>query len=150
MAVIRGEVNGTGYEILEHIGVLSELENGWAMEVNIVAWGGKEGKLDVREWSQDHKRMARGLTFVEEEGYRIAELLEEYDTRGNKYDIDSFITHKPFGDTVLFEILDHVGIIKKIENREEPWRREINIVSWNGAKPKVDIREWTCTHDRMT
>ena len=29
------------------------------------------------------------------------------------------------------------------------WRKEVNIISWNGRKPKLDIRDWDETHERM-
>jgi hypothetical protein len=30
------------------------------------------------------------------------------------------------------------------------WTKEINIVSWNDRKPKIDIREWDETHEKMS
>ena len=38
-----------------------------------------------------------------------------------------------------FEILQHVCILSE---RSSGWKREVNIVSWNGASPKFDIRDW--------
>lgn len=29
------------------------------------------------------------------------------------------------------------------------WTKEINMVSWNDAEPKYDIRAWDATHTRM-
>ena len=29
------------------------------------------------------------------------------------------------------------------------WRKEINLISWNGAAPKYDIREWAPDHEKM-
>lgn len=29
------------------------------------------------------------------------------------------------------------------------WKKEVNLVSWNDRKPKLDIREWSPDHDRM-
>ena len=29
------------------------------------------------------------------------------------------------------------------------WTKEINIISWNGAEGKVDIRSWSPDHSRM-
>ena len=60
-------------EIVEHIGVLSKNDdNGWTMECNLVAWNGKPAKIDVRQWSPDHTRMARGLTLSEEQAEKLA------------------------------------------------------------------------------
>ena len=48
---------------------------------------------------------------------------------------------------VTFEILSHLGVI---ETRNDGWRKEVNIVSWNGMSPKVDIRDWSPDQERMT
>ncbi len=29
------------------------------------------------------------------------------------------------------------------------WNKEVNVVSWNEAKPKIDIRDWNEDHTRM-
>ena len=29
------------------------------------------------------------------------------------------------------------------------WRKELNLISWNGAEPKYDIREWAPEHEKM-
>lgn len=43
------------------------------------------------------------------------------------------------------DIRKHLGVITStIRGRKEGdmWQREVNIVSWNGGLPKVDIRDW--------
>ena len=35
---------------------------GWKKELNLVSWNGGPAKLDIREWSQDHTTMKRGIT----------------------------------------------------------------------------------------
>ena len=40
---------------------------------------------------------------------------------------------------VTFEIMEHVGVL---ESRADGWTKEVNIVSWNGGVPKIDIRDW--------
>jgi hypothetical protein len=37
-----------------------------------------------------------------------------------------------------------------MDNREEKWTKEVNLVAWNGGKPKIDIRDWNATHERMS
>lgn len=54
-------------QIVKRIGVIRELDNGWARELNIVSWNGADPKYDVREWSPDHERMSRGITLTSEE-----------------------------------------------------------------------------------
>lgn len=45
-----------------------------------------------------------------------------------------------------YEILDNVGVFFDSKNG---WTKEINIISWNGADGKVDIRSWSPDHSRM-
>ena len=55
------------FVIERYLGVLSEAQNGWKKELNLVSWNGKPAKLDIREWSPDHQRMAKGITLRHEE-----------------------------------------------------------------------------------
>ena len=48
---------------------------------------------------------------------------------------------------VTFEIMEHIGVLEK---RNDGWTKEVNIVAWNGGQPKVDIRDWEPSHERMT
>ena len=45
------------------------------------------------------------------------------------------------------KIVKHFGVLKK---HETGWCREINKVSWNGADPKYDVRDWSPDHTRMS
>ena len=63
------------YDLMERIGVLSRKDNGWTREVNIVAWNDGPGKVDIREWDPDHKRMTKGVTLFEDEAERLTEAL---------------------------------------------------------------------------
>ena len=47
---------------------------------------------------------------------------------------------------IKFEIVKHVGILA--EGRQG-WMKEVNLVSWNGRAPKIDIREWDQEHVKM-
>jgi hypothetical protein len=29
------------------------------------------------------------------------------------------------------------------------WKKELNLMSWNGCEPKYDIREWDPAHEKM-
>lgn len=51
---------------------------------------------------------------------------------------------------ITFEIVEHIGVIDIIDNREEKWTKEVNVVAWNGGKPKIDVRDWNEAHDRMS
>lgn len=48
---------------------------------------------------------------------------------------------------ITFEIVEQIGVISESKTG---WRKEINRVSWNGATPKYDVREWDSTHTRMS
>jgi len=63
------------FEIQEHIGVLNTHETGWTKEVNIVSWNGNKPKIDIRDWSPDHKQMGRGITLTREEGDKMVRAL---------------------------------------------------------------------------
>ena len=52
--------------------------------------------------------------------------------------------------SITFEILEHIGTIDVIDGRDEKWTKEINVVAWNGGKPKIDVRDWNSSHDRMS
>ena len=45
-----------------------------------------------------------------------------------------------------FEITKHIGVLAE---KTRGWRREINLISWGGAEPKIDIRDWSPDHSKM-
>lgn len=47
---------------------------------------------------------------------------------------------------IKYEIIHHIGVIGE---GSRGWRKEVNIISWNERKPKLDIRDWDETHDKM-
>lgn len=48
---------------------------------------------------------------------------------------------------VGFEILESIGTL---EEYDTGWKKELNLISWNGLQPKYDIREWSPDHTQMT
>lgn len=48
---------------------------------------------------------------------------------------------------VTFEIIKQVGVLEEFQTG---WTKELNIISWNGSKPKYDIRDWDENHERMS
>ncbi len=50
-------------------------------------------------------------------------------------------------NNITYEIIEHIGTISSWESG---WNRELNLISWNGANPKYDIREWDDNHERMS
>ena len=47
---------------------------------------------------------------------------------------------------IKYEIREHIGVISE---GSKGWKKEINLVSWNGAAPKYDIRDWSPEHEKM-
>lgn len=64
------------YEIVEHIGVLSENPKGWRKELNKVSWNGGAPKYDIRDWAPEHEKMGKGVTLSDEELEKLKELIK--------------------------------------------------------------------------
>lgn len=47
---------------------------------------------------------------------------------------------------IKYEIKKELGVLSE---SPKGWRKELNLVSWNGAAPKYDIREWAPEHEKM-
>ena len=45
-----------------------------------------------------------------------------------------------------YEIIQELGILSETKSG---WSRELNLISWNGAEPKYDIRDWSPGHEKM-
>ena len=65
------------FEITEHIGILSTSAKGWTKELNMVSWNDRPPKFDLREWSPEHDKMGKGLTFTTEEMASLKRMLDE-------------------------------------------------------------------------
>ena len=63
------------FEIVEHIGVLSESPKGWTKELNKISWNGGAPKYDIRDWAPEHEKMGKGVTLSEEELANLKKLL---------------------------------------------------------------------------
>ncbi len=47
---------------------------------------------------------------------------------------------------IKYEIVEEIGILSETA---KGWRKELNMISWNGAAPKYDIRDWAPDHEKM-
>lgn len=65
------------FEIIRNIAVLSEGSKGWKKELNLVSWNGREPKYDIRDWSEDHTKMGKGMTLSTDELEKLKESLNE-------------------------------------------------------------------------
>ncbi len=45
-----------------------------------------------------------------------------------------------------YEIVEEIGVLSE---NVKGWRKELNKISWNGAAPKYDIRDWAPDHEKM-
>ncbi|MBP3802636.1 MAG: YdbC family protein [Oribacterium sp.] len=45
-----------------------------------------------------------------------------------------------------YEIIEELGVLSE---NAKGWRKELNRISWNGAAPKYDIRDWSPDHEKM-
>lgn len=78
---IKKEITMAGikYEILEEVGKISTSKSGWNRELNLVSWNDREAKFDLRDWSEDHEKMGKGITLTNEELRNLKELLNSID-----------------------------------------------------------------------
>ncbi len=47
---------------------------------------------------------------------------------------------------IQFEIIREIGVLSE---SGRGWKKELNLVSWNGREAKYDLREWSPDHNRM-
>lgn len=47
-----------------------------------------------------------------------------------------------------YEIKRRITILSANENTR--WRKELNLISWNGAAAKYDIRDWSPDHQKLS
>ena len=47
---------------------------------------------------------------------------------------------------IKFEIVKEIGVLSE---SPKGWTKELNLVSWNGAEPKYDLRDWAPGHEKM-
>lgn len=107
------------YEIVERIGVLSESAKGWTMELNRISWNGKEPKYDIRDWSPDHEKVGKGVTFSGEQLERLQDLINNY----------------------IFEKKNY-GYKEYVDEEEEQYKVSIIIDNgWTRREDMVDLHE---------
>lgn len=67
------------FSIEKNVGTVAEGKGGWNLELNLVSWGGRPAKYDLRSWSPDHQKMGKGLTFSADELKGLKDLLNNVD-----------------------------------------------------------------------
>ena len=63
------------YGITKELGVLSENAKGWKKELNLISWNEREPKYDIRDWSEGHEKLAKGITLTGEEVKKLRDIL---------------------------------------------------------------------------
>lgn len=65
------------FEIIEKIGILSESAKGWKKEINLISWNDRDQKYDIRDWSEEHEKMGKGMTLSVEELKSLRDVLNK-------------------------------------------------------------------------
>lgn len=47
---------------------------------------------------------------------------------------------------IRFEIKKEIAVLSE---SSKGWKKELNLVSWNGAEAKYDLRDWAPGHEKM-
>ena len=47
---------------------------------------------------------------------------------------------------IKYEIKEELGTLSE---NTKGWTKELNLISWNDAAPKYDIRDWAPEHEKM-
>lgn len=47
---------------------------------------------------------------------------------------------------IKYEIIKTIGVLSE---SPKGWKKELNLISWNGGAPKFDIRDWAPGHEKM-
>lgn len=68
------------FEVTQQLGSLSTNAKGWNKELNLVSWNGADAKYDLRNWSEDHTKMSKGITLSTEELIELKQLLNSIET----------------------------------------------------------------------
>lgn len=69
------------YEIREYVGTIAKRKNGWNKEINVISWNDQPPKYDIRDWSEDHSHMGRGITLFADEMKDLVRLYTKYQNR---------------------------------------------------------------------
>lgn len=47
---------------------------------------------------------------------------------------------------IKYEIVEKIAVLSE---GTKGWRKELNLISWNGREPKYDIRDWSPNYEKM-
>ena len=49
-------------------------------------------------------------------------------------------------EPIKYEVIKELGVISESPSG---WKKKVKIISWNGGKPKIDIRDWSPDDSKM-
>lgn len=47
---------------------------------------------------------------------------------------------------IKYDIIKEIAVLSE---NARGWRKEVNLISWNGGAAKYDIRDWAPEHEKM-
>lgn len=47
---------------------------------------------------------------------------------------------------IKYDIVEEIAVLSE---NAKGWRKELNLISWNGSAPKYDLRDWAPEHEKM-
>ena len=47
---------------------------------------------------------------------------------------------------ITYTLVEHIAVLSE---SPKGWKKELNLISWNGKDPKYDIREWAPNYSKM-
>lgn len=47
---------------------------------------------------------------------------------------------------IKYEIIEKIAVLSE---STKGWKKELNLISWNGRDPKYDLREWAPEREKM-
>lgn len=74
---MRGTFHMKKYKIYKHIGNLSQVNNGWIKELNLISWDDREPVYDIRTWNDGHTEYGKGVTITAGQMIILKTLLNE-------------------------------------------------------------------------
>lgn len=49
-------------------------------------------------------------------------------------------------EDIKYDIVEELGVLSE---SAKGWQKELNLISWNGAEAKYDLRDWSPNHEKM-
>ena len=49
-------------------------------------------------------------------------------------------------EEITYEIIENLGVLSETKSG---WKLEVNLISWNGSHPVIDIRSWSSDKSKM-